>query len=82
MLPLDNELPLSMYEVKKTLNALEIEYEKIHACPNDCVLYRNELKDASLYSTCRISRWKTDKTGIKKRKRVLAKVMWYFLEVG
>ena len=43
MLPLDNELSLSMYEAKKKLNALGIEYEKIHACPNDCVLYRNEL---------------------------------------
>ena len=53
---------------KKTLNALGIEYEKIHECPNDCVLYRNELKYASLYRTCGTSRWKTDKTGIKKRK--------------
>ena len=71
MLPLDNEPPLSMYEAKKkkkTLNALGIEYEKIHAWPNNCVLYRNELKDAYLFPTCGTSRWKTDKTGIKKRK--------------
>ena len=31
-LPLNNELPLSMHEAKKTINALEMEYEKIHAC--------------------------------------------------
>ena len=78
MLPLDNELPLSMYEAKKTLNALGMEFHKIHACPNDCVLYRNELKDASLCPTCGPSRWKTGKTGTKKRKVVPAKVMWYF----
>ena len=52
MLPLNNELPLSMYEAKKTLNALGMEYEKIHACPNDCILYRNDLKDASSCPTC------------------------------
>ena len=78
MLPLNNELPLSMYEAKKTLNSLGMEYEKIHACPNDCVLYRKELKDASLCPTCGTSRWKTDNTGTKRRKGVPAKVMWYF----
>ena len=39
MLPDQNEIPTSMYEAKKTLNALGMEYEKIHACPNDCILY-------------------------------------------
>ena len=60
MLPLNNELPLSMYEAKKTLNALGMEYEKIHACPNDCILYRNELKNASCCPTCGVSRWKVN----------------------
>ncbi|RVX18749.1 hypothetical protein CK203_006964 [Vitis vinifera] len=78
MLPLNNELSLSMYEAKKTLNTLGIEYEKIHACPNDCILYRNELKDATSCPTCGTSRWKLDGTGTKKRKGVPAKVMWYF----
>ena len=41
MLPLNNEMPLSMYEAKKTFSALGMEYQKIHACPNDCILYRN-----------------------------------------
>ncbi|RVW69554.1 hypothetical protein CK203_059352 [Vitis vinifera] len=62
MLPLNNELPLSMYEAKKTLNTLGMEYEKIHACPNDCILYRNELKDATSCPTCGTSRWKLDGT--------------------
>ena len=75
MLPVNNELPLSMYEVKKTLNTLGMEYEKIHACPNDCILFRNELKDASSWPTCGTSRWKTDRTRTKKRKRVPMKVM-------
>ena len=46
MLPLNNEISLSMYEAKKTLSALGMEYQKIHACSNDCILYRNQYKDA------------------------------------
>ncbi|KAL6320534.1 hypothetical protein AAG906_007613 [Vitis piasezkii] len=61
MLPVNNEMPLSVYEVKKTLNALGMEYKKIHACPNDCILYRNELNDASSCPTCGMSRWKLGK---------------------
>ena len=73
MLPINNELPLSMYEAKKTLNTLGMEYEKIHACPNDCILYRNELKNASSCPTCGTSRWKIDKIGTKKGKEFLRK---------
>ena len=49
-----------MYEAKKkkkkTLNALRMEYEKIHVCPNDCYLYRNKHKNVSLCCTCGTSR--------------------------
>lgn len=38
MLPPNNELSLSMYEAKKTLNASKMEYEKMQACPNYCLL--------------------------------------------
>ena len=78
MLPVNNEMPLSMYEAKKTLNALGMEYEKIHACPNDCILYRNELKDASSCPTCGMSRWKANKAGVRSTKRIPGKVLWYF----
>ena len=78
MFSLNNELPLSMYEANKTLNALGMEYENIHACPNDCILYRNELKNASYCPTHGASRWKVNPSGAKKRKGVPAKVKWYF----
>ncbi|RVW33032.1 hypothetical protein CK203_101237 [Vitis vinifera] len=78
MLPVNNEMPLSMYEAKKTLNALGMEYKKIHACPNDCILYRNELNDASSCPTCGTSRWKVNKVGARNTKRIPAKVLWYF----
>ena len=56
MLPLNNEISLSMYEAKKTLSALGMEYQKIHACSNDCILYRNQYKDAIACLTCGKSR--------------------------
>ena len=58
LLPEDNEIPISFYEAKKTLCSLGMQYEKIHACPNDCILYRNSFADAKSCLTCGESRWK------------------------
>jgi hypothetical protein len=38
MLPKDNELPTSTYKAKKIVCPLGLEVQKIHACPNDCIL--------------------------------------------
>ena len=78
MLPEDNVLPSSMHEAKKTLSALGLEYEKIHACPNDCILYWKEYKDAIVCPNCGLSRWKLAKNSKEQRKGVPAKVLWYF----
>ncbi|KAI5355305.1 hypothetical protein L3X38_008200 [Prunus dulcis] len=77
LLPEGNTIPTSMYEAKKTLCALGLSYEKMHACPNDCILYRNEYEDSTNCPTCGISRWKEGKDSILK-KGVPAKVVWYF----
>ena len=45
MHPEDNTLPKSYYQVKKILCLMGMEYSKIHACPNDCRLYRNEFQE-------------------------------------
>ncbi|BFG30193.1 hypothetical protein CerSpe_164670 [Prunus speciosa] len=76
-LPEGNTLPSSMYKAKKTLSALGMSYEKIHACPNDCILYRKEYENATNCPTCGISRWKETKDGFLKE-GVAAKVVWYF----
>ncbi|XP_073119933.1 uncharacterized protein [Henckelia pumila] len=77
MLPDDNELPLSFYDAKKSLCALGITYEKIHSCPNDCILYRKEYEDFNSCPTCGMSRWKVgQKDTIKEG--VPAKVLWHF----
>ncbi|PNX56743.1 hypothetical protein L195_g058357, partial [Trifolium pratense] len=41
MLPENNVLPSRTYEAKRMLCSIGMSYEKIHACPNDCVLFRN-----------------------------------------
>ena len=42
MLPEGNTLPDRNYDAKKILCPMGMEYKKIHACPNDCILYRKE----------------------------------------
>ncbi|XP_074352362.1 uncharacterized protein LOC141691530 [Apium graveolens] len=74
----DNLLPSNMYEAKKTLIDLGLEYIKFHACPNDCVLYRGPiLESSSECPKCHLSRWKVGKDG-QVRVNVPAKVTWYF----
>ncbi|XP_052291944.1 uncharacterized protein LOC127900769 [Citrus sinensis] len=77
--PKTNEIPTSMYEAKKTMSALGLEYVKIHACPNDCILYRKEYEGLLECPTCGLCRWKK-KDGIvdQYRKGVPAKTLWYF----
>ncbi|XP_056697520.1 uncharacterized protein [Spinacia oleracea] len=72
MLPDDNVLPSRTYEAKKTLSLMGLPYEKIHACPNDCMLYRNQNESLESCSVCNASRYK------KEEGRVPAKVLWYF----
>ncbi|KAI5337397.1 hypothetical protein L3X38_016668 [Prunus dulcis] len=80
LLPEGNTIPTSMYEAKKTLCALRLSYEKMHACPNDCILYRKEYENSTNCPTCGISRWKEGKDSILKE-GVPAKVVWYFPQI-
>ena len=41
-LPEKNELPSTTYEAKKVVCPMGLEVQKIHACPNDCILYRGK----------------------------------------
>jgi hypothetical protein len=42
LLPRDNELPASTYEAKKLVCPIGLDVQKIHACPNNCILYCGE----------------------------------------
>ena len=61
-----------------------LEIEKIHACPNDCILYRGkEYEKLDACPVCHASRYKIrrddpgDVEGERSRKKIPAKVMWY-----
>jgi len=55
MLPEGNMLSTRHYEAKKILYPMGMEYQKIHVCPNDCILYRKEFETLTKCSRCGVS---------------------------
>ncbi|XP_063939737.1 uncharacterized protein LOC135148446 [Daucus carota subsp. sativus] len=78
----ESNLPPSFSAAKGMIKELGLDYEKIHACPNDCMLYWAKNKDENICKVCGVSRWKAvdnDKTDIlekddRKKYKVPAKV--------
>ncbi|GJZ37968.1 hypothetical protein Tco_0584159 [Tanacetum coccineum] len=69
-------LPPSYYAIKKTFKMIELWYESIHACVNDCFLFWGEYnKDKKFCLVCNMSRWRDNNTTGKK---VPKKVLRYF----
>ena len=85
MLPKPNELPTTTYEAKQVICPLGFEIQKIHACPNDCILYRGkDYENLDECPICKASRYKIrredpgDVEGEERlRKKISAKVTWY-----
>ncbi|GJS67329.1 hypothetical protein Tco_0681893 [Tanacetum coccineum] len=79
MLPDGNELPLSLYQAKKMMCPTELEVERIHACPNDCILYRDTYANIHRCPICKESRYKSE-TKISENEMKYgppAKILWY-----
>jgi len=57
LLPAGHVLPKNMYESQKLLCALKMPYEKIHACPNGCILFRKDYENAKYCPECGSSRF-------------------------
>ena len=81
------KIPESFYEMKKIINKLGLNYTKIHACPNDCMLYWGEDANIEECKRCHTSRWKPKSNDNarsapngrkKKKKKTPAKVLRYF----
>nr|GEW38634.1 hypothetical protein [Tanacetum cinerariifolium] len=71
------KLTPSYYAIKKTFKTIGLGYESIHACVNDCFLFRaDNNKDVHFCPVCKTSRWKDSNTSGKK---VPKKVLRYFL---
>jgi hypothetical protein len=68
-----------MYETNKILGSLKMPYEKIHACPKGCMLFRNEHADTKYCIYCKSSRYfEVDKgEGKKEQLNVPVSVLRY-----
>ncbi|XP_076936718.1 uncharacterized protein LOC143603987 [Bidens hawaiensis] len=81
MLPEDNELPVSLYKAKKLMCPMGLKVKRIHACPNDCMLYRKKFKNDHKCFKCGASRYKcktkTDDVDEDVKNGQPAKLLWY-----
>jgi hypothetical protein len=58
LLPKHNTLPTSTYIAKMLICLLSLRVDKIHACPNHCILYRKEHEFKMKCLVCGVSRYK------------------------
>lgn len=59
---------------------MDIEYQKIHTCPNDCILYRKEFQTLTKCPRCEVSRFKMKDDDVDEyntNKGLNVKVLWY-----
>ncbi|XP_048622707.1 uncharacterized protein LOC106373993 [Brassica napus] len=78
LLPEDNVLPKSLAAIKKFLKIFGFGYDSIHACKNDCILYRKEYENLESCPRCKVSRWEMDKHSNELKVGIPAKVLRYF----
>jgi len=50
--------PKSWYDAKRQIACLGLTYDKIHACPNDCILYRGDKENSSICPQCGENRYR------------------------
>jgi hypothetical protein len=64
ILPQGNAVHETVYEAKQIICPLGLEVEKIHACKNDCILYRGpEYEDLEKCPICALDRFNHRKDG-------------------
>ncbi|KAL8145948.1 hypothetical protein AgCh_003903 [Apium graveolens] len=79
----DINVPSTFNLAKNIIKDLGLDYKKIDACPNDCILYWGDNKDRVCCKTCGVSRWKGVEQGQEQEldvnnNRIPAKVMRFF----
>ena len=61
LLPKPNKVPANIYRAKKLVSPFTMGVERIHECPNHCILYRwDTFKDFKKCPVCSASRYKTN----------------------
>src|SRR5207237_3168872 len=92
MLPKANKLPCNTYQAKKLIAPLALDVQKIHACPNHCILYRKDYEHYDRCLVCKRSRYKRNDdreeedyyaeiedtaSNARKKRKIPAMYMWY-----
>ncbi|XP_056843151.1 uncharacterized protein LOC130495699 [Raphanus sativus] len=67
-----------VWMIKKFLKIFGFGYDNIHACKNDCILYRKEYENLQSCPRCKVSRWEMDKHSNEIKVGIPAKVLRYF----
>ncbi|XP_074361097.1 uncharacterized protein LOC141701312 [Apium graveolens] len=76
VLPEKHNLPETYYDVKKMISGLNMGYEKIDACENDCMLFYKENSKKTCCDICHKGRYKDRKDNQKKL--IPRKILRYF----
>ncbi|XP_021741193.1 uncharacterized protein LOC110707492 [Chenopodium quinoa] len=69
-----NNMTDSFYKTRKLLDGLELPHHKIDVCPNGCMLFWKENSDLEKCRVCKVNRYKTSRSKVKKSPR---KVLYY-----
>lgn len=82
LLPKENLLPKTTEQVKKMMSSLGLGYQKIHSCPNGCMLFWEDKEKEESCSICGSSRWKVPEdnsyNGISPTKKKPSKMLRWF----
>jgi len=72
-------LHIRNYEAKKILCPMGLEYQKIHACPNDIALYKDDFASLKVCSTCGLLQFKKKIDGRREEDKdgPPSKARWY-----
>jgi hypothetical protein len=60
LLPKPNLVLRNTYEAKKIINPLKMRVQRIHACKNHCILYRDDYAELKKCPNCDASRYKSN----------------------
>jgi hypothetical protein len=69
LLPTPNELPENTYQAKQMICPMGLEVQKLHACRNECILYRGNYKDFDSCQVRKASWYKCSSTMVVKSDR-------------
>ncbi|KAM3202688.1 hypothetical protein P3L10_030312 [Capsicum annuum] len=72
-------IPESFNKARNMIRDLGLDYEKIHACPNDCMLFWKDNEKAKICSICGTSIWNSVASASTNANcKIPAKVLRYF----